>query len=183
MQEVRAAVQAAAALLGFQIEPPEPDDKADTIARVRTADDLLLDVLWRPADDERELGELDSIHQVLGFLPSASVVFVSYVRSRQDRDVTRLVQAVLEVTGGFAEMDGALGTQYGMVPAGLDQAEKLALARAYVAGRPGQCLEIRYPILVDEDDDPQDAELAMYHVVDAAFLRAWLEDPDFYLIN
>lgn len=190
VQVVREAVRAAAESLGFEIEPPGPDDNTDAFARVRTSDVLVLDVLWLPADDEREPGELESIHQVLGFRPSSSIRFVSYVRSRQDRDITRLVQAVLETTGGFAEMDGALGGQYGMIPPGLDRAEKLALARAYVTGRPGRCLEIRYPVTVGEvkdsgteDAETEDAEPAMYHVVDAAFLRAWLEDPDFYLIN
>ena len=190
VQEFSDAVHAAAGLLGFEIEPPGADDEANTIARVRTSDFLVLDVLWLPADNEREPGELESIHHTLGYLPSASAVFVSYVRSRQDRDIARLVQAVLEVTGGFVEMDGALGTQYGMISTGLDRVAKLALARAFVADRPGRCLEICYPIAMDEGEDssaehegPESNEMAMYHVVDAAFLRAWLDDPDFYLIN
>ena len=168
----RAVVEAAARGLGFELKPPQLGDGPDAFAQVQTSAGAPIDVCLVPADRERERGELELISQRLGFRPSAAIQFLSWETSVQDRDLGRLVLAVLERTGGFVDLGGPLMPPKLRTPDG-PTSDPLEAARAYVADRPGQTVEIHY--------QTWSGDSWIYHLVDAEFLRAWLDDPDFQL--
>jgi Family of unknown function (DUF6368) len=158
--EARAVVEAAAHTLGFDLNPPQLGEGPDAFAQVQTPTGPPIDVCLVPADRERERGELELINQRLGFRPPSAIQFLSWVSTVQDRDLGRLVLAVLERTGGFVDLGGPIrDPQDG--------------ATTSLVDRPGQIVEIHYRTWSGDS--------WIYHLVDAAFLRAWLDDPDFQL--
>jgi Family of unknown function (DUF6368) len=158
--EARAVVEAAAHTLGFDLNPPQLGEGPDAFAQVQTSTGPPIDVCLVPADRERERGELELINQRLGFRPPSAIQFLSSVSTVQDRDLGRLVLAVLERTGGFVDLGGPIS-------------DPRDSATSRLADRPGQIVKIQY--------QTWSGDSWIYHLVDAVFLRAWLDDPDFQL--
>jgi hypothetical protein len=169
-----ALIRVAAAGLGFDVTPPGDGDRA-TIARVVAPSGHDLDVLLLPADHERDPGELDTLAERAGYRPAGSLQLMGWVRRHADRDQARLALALMGAgAGDLVELGGdLLPPRLRTEPTG--DARAWAAVRNYTAARPGRLLEIPY--------QTWDGRPWLYHVVDAAFLQTWLDDPDFHLPN
>lgn len=128
---------------------------------------------------EQEDWEQDEIRQIkesLGYLPRQSIGVWS--GCNQPEDHSTLAQLVLHlalVCNGLIDMRGAItpphhkGIGEELSPKALEE------IRTYVRAMPGKMYEIEYTTV--------SGYRWIYHLVDVAFFRAWIEHPHFHMIK
>ena len=134
-------------------------------------DDLFIDQLIR-TDIEAQQAQMQA-H--LGYVPQQSLDIEASVNSRFDhRILGHMALALADRYDGLIDMGGAI------TPPGVyhdpysDPAEALRIISAYMHAMPGRVIEITYLTSGDH---------WVYHIVDTAFLRAWLRHSHFHMIK
>jgi hypothetical protein len=156
------------------------DDQTDCVVEVAISDG------GAGSDDP---GRDEAVRSALGWLPAQRIAIAAACNGRADhRVIAALAAALAERYHGVIDLLGAitppdmpwrawhLAGRQGMV-SDRDQrttASLEAISR-YVTAMPGTVHEAYY--------DLSEHQIWVWHVVDAAFLRAWLQHPDFHMIK
>ena len=142
---------------------------------------------WWDEDEKRQIKE------ALGYLPTQSISVASGCNRKEDH--TTLSQFVLHLAkhyDGLIDMGGAITPP--LKPVGREHLENFLAApsaqgrerkaymrerldelKAYVRAMPGSVYEIEYTTAA--------GHRWVYHIVDVAFLQAWMEHPRFHMIK
>ena len=121
-----------------------------------------------------------SYQQTFGLLPDHRVSFYAMCNSKEDhRILGELVLAVVEQLAGVIDMDGLVlpGSAYRHAP-GRWQAPWEALkssVQAFNQSMPGIAVAATYETAAGHQ--------WASHTVDATFLRAWMQHPEFHMIK
>lgn len=138
---------------------------------VRGPDGDAVEIALEPLDADWTPAELDLVAQACGYRPAALLRTDGLTREPGAALLqARLLVALAERTGALIGLDDVLVGPDARGP-GFPGAARLAAARELTSGRPGIVLEVA------------DGAGGAFHVIDAVFLRRWMQDPDFHLPN
>jgi hypothetical protein len=156
------------------------DDRANCVVEVAISDGIA-----ESDDPTRE----EAVRSALGYLPVQRIAVAAGGNGRADHYVTAaLATQLAERYHGVIDLLGALmppdmpwrswhlaGRQGTVSDPGQRTADSLEAISSYVTAMPGTVHEIYY--------DLSEHQIWVWHIVDVAFLRAWLHNPHFHMIK
>lgn len=160
--------------LGWREEVIAPVSLWTPLGEFRDCLSLPYGACLQPSDGEYGPDMVESIADCLGFLPAARIHVDAYVHGRDShRGLGHFVLGLAEATGGLIDLYGAIAPPD--PSAVLPPAHDVEAVRAYIREMPGRIIEVPYELAAGGD--------WIFHIVDAEFLRMWLNHPDFHMIK